>query len=99
MDWKHGEKGPTCFCGKPTAVMIDNKTGDISLVCLFHSSVAGALFPLPKAGRPDKWPEMTDPEMIVLVDQGYEEQDAKEGIFHEIKVDDQIIAPDKKNLN
>jgi hypothetical protein len=99
MDWKHGEKGPRCFCGNTTNVVVDEKSGEVNLLCLLHTKMAGAIFPLPKSGRPDKWPEMTDEEMIVLVDKGYEEQDGAEpGVFSEIAVPDEAL-PEGKDLN
>lgn len=93
MDWKNGEKGPDCFCGNPTSVIVDEKTGEINLLCFFHTKQAGAIFPLPKAGRPDHWPNMTDEEMIVLVEAGYAGQDAEQGVLSE------ITPPDNKDLN
>jgi len=90
MEWKNGEKGPTCFCGMPTAVVVDEE-GSVNLLCVFHTSLAGALFPLPKDKRPDKWPEMTDEEMVALVDAGYEEQpDEEPGVFKEITLPDDV---------
>jgi hypothetical protein len=75
MNWKNGEPGPTCFCGMPTAVSA-TKTGAV-LVCIFHEKSAGAFFPLPK-DRPDNWPNLSDDEMILLVDKGTAEADATE---------------------
>ena len=99
MDWKHGEKGPKCFCGHPTNIVIDEKTGDVNLLCLLHTAMAGAIFPLPKNGRPDKWPAMTDEEMIELVDAGYADQDdAEEGVFSEIPIPEEAL-PRNRNLN
>jgi hypothetical protein len=98
MEWKHGEKGPRCFCGSPTNIMIDDKSGEVNLLCLTHTSLAGALFPLPKDDRPENWPTLTDEEMIVLVDKGYEEQGAQPGVFGVIAVPDELYLPDNKDV-
>lgn len=90
MEWKNGEKGPTCFCGMPTAVVI-NEDSTVNLLCIFHTKLAGATFPLPKKGRPDKWPAMSDDEMSVLVDAGYQEQpDEEPGVYKEITLPDEF---------
>lgn len=98
MEWKTGEKGPTCFCGMPTNVVIDNE-GNCNLLCVFHTSMAGALFPLPKSGKPDKWPEMSDPEMASLIDAGYAEQGEEPGVFKEIALPEEIDIPEGHGNN
>ncbi len=91
MEWKSGEKGPTCFCGMPTNVVVDEKTGECNLLCIFHTALAGAIFPLPKSSRPDHWPEMTDEQMSTLIDAGYAEQDEREpGVLQEITLPDEL---------
>lgn len=81
MEWKHGEAGPHCFCGCPTVVMVTENVeeGEINLVCLLHTGSAGAIFPLPKNKRPAHWPNLTDEEMMKLVDTGFEEQNTEPG--------------------
>lgn len=70
MEWKNGEAGPTCACGMPTMVMVGEQ---INLVCLFHQTEYGIVYPLPK-DRPDNWPHLSDDEMTRLVDRGFTEQ-------------------------
>lgn len=78
MNWTHGEQGPTCFCGMPTYVMISEDNKRINLLCVFHTSEAGALFPLPINDRPDNWLNLTDEEMSDLIDRGIKEQELEE---------------------
>lgn len=78
MEWKNGERGPTCFCGMPTTVVV-SEDGQSSLICFAHTVEAGALFPLPKNRRPTHWPNLSDEEMMTLVDQGFDEQAITEG--------------------
>lgn len=80
MNWTDREKGPDCFCGAPTCVVVSEDGKRVDLLCFFHSYEAGAMFPLPRDGRPDKWPEMTSEEMKELVDAGIAEQDSEEEI-------------------
>lgn len=63
MTWINGEPGPKCFCGKETFVIVDDY--GVSLMCLFHSKAEGVSFDLPKE-KPDKWPNMTNAEMVEL---------------------------------
>jgi len=70
MNWIHGEEGPDCFCGNPTIVWIIGERA--SLICLFHTPKEGASFPLP-AEKPDTWPNLTNEEMEILVQQGMKE--------------------------
>lgn len=76
MTWIDREPGPTCFCGMPTCVIVSDHRVD--LMCLFHSSEAGIMFPLPKDKRPEHWPDMSDSEMKDLVDEGIAEQESVE---------------------
>lgn len=78
MNWTHGEKGPDCFCGMPTSVMASKDEKRVDLLCLFHTNEAGAMFALPKAGRPDTWPTITNEEMTILVNTGIDEQNSLE---------------------
>ena len=75
--WIDKEHGPECFCGSPTSVYLssDDTAG---LVCIFHDTDAGALFPLPKDARPDNWPNITREELNMLMKLGSEQDDAKE---------------------
>lgn len=75
MNWTDREKGPECFCGMPTMVVVSEDGKRADLMCIFHSYEAGAMFPLPVDGRPDKWPDMTNDEMKELVEAGIAEQD------------------------
>lgn len=75
MNWIDKEKGPTCFCGMPTVVSVGRDEKEAYLLCVFHDAAAGVMFPLPLDGRPENWPNMTDPEMAALVEQGFAEQD------------------------
>ena len=79
MNWTDKEKGPVCFCGMPTVVVISTDKKESHLLCIFHEASAGVMFPLPMHGRPAHWPDLTDDEMKVLVEQGFAEQDANEG--------------------
>jgi hypothetical protein len=71
MNWTNGEKGPECFCGMPTTVTVFE--GKAHILCIFHSSDAGMLFPLPIHGRPANWPNLTNDEIKTLVEQGFAE--------------------------
>ena len=77
MNWKDKEKGPECFCGMPTFVHVD-KDGRADLVCMFHSRDAGAMFPLPKNGRPDNWPNLSIKEVDDVMMQGQAEEERRE---------------------
>lgn len=74
MKWTDKEEGPTCYCGMPTVVVVD-EDGNADLLCLFHSSEAGAIFPLPRDKRPDNWPHLTDNEVDVVMAEGQLEYD------------------------
>lgn len=73
MSWVSGEKGPQCFCGMPTSVMLYDD-GSAGLLCIFHRYEAGAIFPLPTNGKPDNWPNLTNDEIKSLVEAGMAEQ-------------------------
>lgn len=75
--WIDKERGPECFCGMPTGVYVSSD-GQASLLCIFHEKEAGALFPLPKDGRPDNWPDISREELNAIMKQGSEEDDAGE---------------------
>lgn len=60
-DWQNNEDGPLCVCGNPTIVKLSSDGP--ALLCLFHISGAGALFPLP-IERPDDWPDWTIERVI-----------------------------------
>ena len=98
MDWKNGEAGPQCFCGMPTSVLVDEE-GECNLLCIFHTGLAGAMFPLPSKGRPDHWPNMSDKEMNALVESGYVEQGEAPGTTKEILISDdmEINLPESTN--
>lgn len=83
--WTNGEKGPKCFCGMTTTVMVD-KSGEVNLLCLTHIGEHGALFPLPKNFRPQQFPYLSDEDMTTLVDQGFQEQGITAGSRHDIDV-------------
>lgn len=72
MNWVQGEPGPTCFCGKPTIVFISDDSA-VDLFCMLHQNIQPTMFPLPKNDKPEHWPNMTDQEMIELVNKGMEE--------------------------
>lgn len=57
------------MCGKATVVVINN--GKASLLCFAHTKQEAAFFPLPK-DRPTHWPNLTNEEMVALVDAGHE---------------------------
>ncbi len=71
------EKGPECYCGMPTGVHVD-EDGKAWLLCIFHTNEAGAMFPLPKDGRPDNWPEVTPEELNAIMLKGQEEDDGED---------------------
>lgn len=71
------EKGPECYCGCPTGVIIDSD-GKAWLLCIFHTNEEGAMFPLPKDGRPDNWPDIPREELNALMKRGQEEDDSDE---------------------
>lgn len=75
MKWVDKEEGPSCYCGMPTVVVVEN--GEANLLCIFHTQSAGALFPLPEE-RPDNWPNLNDDELDQVMLKGQEELDAKE---------------------
>jgi hypothetical protein len=55
--WENNEDGPTCSCGGPTTVKItEDGSGEVLLLCLFHTYEAGAMWRLP-AERPVNWPD------------------------------------------
>lgn len=69
--WTDREKGPECFCGCPTFVtMMD---GHPHILCLFHTGPEGAMFPLPKARKPETWPNISHDEIKKLVEEGIAE--------------------------
>lgn len=73
MNWINKEKGPQCFCGMPTSVCV-SEDGKINyLLCIFHTSAAGAMFYLPTNGRPEHWPNVTHDEMVALTKAGHAE--------------------------
>ena len=78
MNWTNGEKGPECFCGMPTGVVVSQDGKRVDLMCIFHTYEAGAMFPLPRDKRPDNWPNLTNDEMQKLVEEGTAEQEAEE---------------------
>ena len=75
-EWQKSESGPTCFCGWPTIVTM-NDDGTASLLCIGHTYEAGAIFPLPKE-RPEKWPNLSNEEMKTLIEQGIREHGENE---------------------
>ena len=75
--WIDREKGPECFCGMPTGVIV-HQDGTADLLCIMHTYEAGAMFPLPTDGRPDNWPDIPREELNALMKQGAEEADARE---------------------
>lgn len=75
--WIDKERGPECFCGMPTGVYVDSD-GKAGLLCIFHDKEAGAIFPLPKDGRPDNWPDIPREELNALMKRGAEEDDEDE---------------------
>ena len=70
--WIDKEHGPECFCGMPTGVYVDSD-GKAGLLCIFHDTEAGAIFPLPKDGRPDNWPDISREELNEIMKRGSEE--------------------------
>ena len=92
--WENGEKGPDCFCGQHTQVLVDGEI--IRLLCSTHTIFAGAMFPLTKE-KPDNWPNLSDNEMSILVDAGYQEQHVKSGAKMTIDMDNLAIVPDNKS--
>jgi hypothetical protein len=70
--WIDKEHGPECFCGMPTGVYVDSD-GKAGLLCIFHEKEAGAIFPLPKDGRPDNWPNIPREELNEIMKRGSEE--------------------------
>ena len=68
------EKGPECFCGMPTMVHVDDD-GKAWLLCVFHTNEAGAMFPLPKNGRPDDWPDSPREAINEIMKRGSEEDE------------------------
>jgi hypothetical protein len=72
--WIDKEKGPECFCGMPTGVYVDSD-GKACLLCIFHDREAGAMFPLPKDGRPDNWPDIPREELNAIMKRGSEEDE------------------------
>ena len=80
MKWTDKEEGPTCYCGMPTVVVVD-EDGKADLLCIFHTQAAGALFRLPRDKRPDNWPNLTDDEVDALMAEGqleYDDEDDNE---------------------
>jgi hypothetical protein len=82
MKWIHDEKGPACFCGRPTFVFV-KESGEAYLICLVHEGKAGALFPLPVDGRPDEWPNLVDKDVDAIMVRGQKEFDLKEAKTNE----------------
>lgn len=85
-NWINGEKGPTCFCGRPTVVLVKGER--TSLLCFEHegSKHDGAVFPLPQDKRPDMWPHISNQQMESLVDQGFKEQNMIEGDAQDVDI-------------
>lgn len=75
--WIAHEKGPECYCGMLTGVYV-NSDGQAGLLCIFHETEAGAIFPLPKNARPDNWPELSREELNALMKLGAEQDAAEE---------------------
>jgi hypothetical protein len=71
-EWKNGEAGPACYCGKPTFVSFDPDTQKPQLMCLFHKPTEGTYFALPQE-KPDNWPDLTDEELDSCMFKGEEE--------------------------
>lgn len=71
-EWIDKENGPKCFCGMPTSVYV-SEDGKPWLLCIFHESEAGSMFPLPKNGRPDNWPDIAREEFNAIMKRGFEE--------------------------
>ena len=71
MKWIHGEQGPSCYCGQPTVVAV-NELGEADLLCYFHEKDSGAVFPLPSV-KPEKWPHLTDEELDEVMFNGQDE--------------------------
>jgi hypothetical protein len=61
----------------PTGVYVDSD-GKACLLCIFHDREAGAMFPLPKDGRPDNWPDVPREELNALMKRGAEEDNETE---------------------
>lgn len=53
--WVDNEEGPTCVCGGPTMVKVNDLNAPV-LLCLFHTADAGVVWSLP-GERPADWPE------------------------------------------
>jgi hypothetical protein len=58
--------------------MISEDGKRVDLLCFFHTSESGAMFPLPSKDRPEHWPNVTSDEMTILVNKGIEEQKVEE---------------------
>ncbi len=76
MNWVNQEKGPECYCGMPTAVVV-LESGRAELLCIFHTNAEGAMFPLPKE-RPENWPDLTKDELNACMFLGDAEDQARE---------------------
>lgn len=77
-EWQDREKGPECYCGAPTCVIMSQDGKRVDLLCFFHTREEGAMFALPRNDRPEHWPNLTSDEMVALVNKGIEEQKAEE---------------------
>lgn len=75
--WTSGEPGPTCPCGKPTAVIF-TAAGLPALLCFAHTEEESALYSLPRE-KPEKWPALTTEEMQALIARGDQEHEATDG--------------------
>jgi len=75
-EWQDKEPGPECTCGCPT--FVSAQEGQLPMfVCILHSWDAGVCYPLPKE-RPENWPNLTNEELTVLVNKGFEEHEIAE---------------------
>lgn len=53
--WVNNEDGPLCSCGAATIVKVmDDRSGEALLLCLFHTYEEGAMWRLPNE-RPADW--------------------------------------------
>lgn len=64
MSWEPGE-GPTCYCGNPTAVLMEDE--DPILMCIAHSYSAGAVWELSDKEKPSNWPNLSTKELILFL--------------------------------
>jgi hypothetical protein len=66
MTWQNNDPGFECSCGAPLLVKVEKGTGEAMLLCLFHTSEAGACFPIPRE-KPDGWNDLTEDQRRALV--------------------------------